>query len=128
MDSNHDKQIQNLQCYRYTTRQFNSLILRGLQKHPPRLPYFSISGKEDRIANIAPQRVLIKNNPISFFVENHRDYFLKNGISLYTNLPCKVTASPPPSQVHPKPSRRKNSRGGRKIKKISLQQFQKFRN
>ncbi len=21
MDSNHDKQIQNLQCYRYTTRQ-----------------------------------------------------------------------------------------------------------
>ncbi len=22
MDSNHDKQIQNLQCYRYTTRQF----------------------------------------------------------------------------------------------------------
>lgn len=26
MDSNHDKQIQNLQCYRYTTRQYKSLI------------------------------------------------------------------------------------------------------
>lgn len=25
MDSNHDKQIQNLQCYRYTTRQWGRL-------------------------------------------------------------------------------------------------------
>ena len=25
MDSNHDKQIQNLLCYRYTTRQVNPL-------------------------------------------------------------------------------------------------------
>ena len=25
MDSNHDKQIQNLQCYRYTTRQWRKL-------------------------------------------------------------------------------------------------------
>lgn len=27
MDSNHDKQIQNLQCYRYTTRQKGGLLL-----------------------------------------------------------------------------------------------------
>ena len=26
MDSNHDKQIQNLQCYRYTTRQMTGHI------------------------------------------------------------------------------------------------------
>lgn len=48
MDSNHDKQIQNLQCYRYTTRQFNPLNLKGLQKYPPRLPYFSKSGNGNR--------------------------------------------------------------------------------
>ena len=27
MDSNHDKQIQNLQCYRYTTRQNEPLYI-----------------------------------------------------------------------------------------------------
>ena len=39
MDSNHDKQIQNLQCYRYTTRQFLLLHLSGLSGYPPWLPW-----------------------------------------------------------------------------------------
>ena len=29
MDSNHDKQIQNLQCYRYTTRQLMGREISG---------------------------------------------------------------------------------------------------
>ena len=38
MDSNHDKQIQNLQCYRYTTRQYKEgrpiLIFQGVLAKP----------------------------------------------------------------------------------------------
>ena len=49
--------------------------------------------------------MLIKNNPIRFFIGNHRDYFLKNSIPPFTNLPCEVTASPPPSQVPHTPSK-----------------------
>ena len=33
MDSNHDKQIQNLQCYRYTTRQIIPLKINRLYFH-----------------------------------------------------------------------------------------------
>ena len=32
MDSNHDTQIQNLQCYRYTTRHFKLLEYNYLQQ------------------------------------------------------------------------------------------------
>ena len=38
MDSNHDKQIQNLQCYRYTTRQYFVIYLKHLREAPTRLP------------------------------------------------------------------------------------------
>ncbi len=40
MDSNHDTQIQNLQCYRYTTRQYKYLI----NQHFMKSVTFSVTG------------------------------------------------------------------------------------
>ena len=38
MDSNHDKVIQSHLCYRYTTRQYNSLITSELRRYPTSVP------------------------------------------------------------------------------------------
>jgi hypothetical protein len=38
MDSNHDKVIQSHLCYRYTTRQYNSLTTNNLRDCPTSVP------------------------------------------------------------------------------------------
>ena len=43
MDSNHDKQIQNLLCYRYTTRQW-SKVSSGKCPTPDRVSSLSFGG------------------------------------------------------------------------------------
>ena len=68
MDSNHDTQIQNLQCYRYTTRHCIVTIMNGLLtaliglpqmgvafcvQNGTKLPYSSISYKHFRSRNSA---------------------------------------------------------------------------